>query len=168
LSKEELTGEELLALATAYARSWLAHDGLWFLAVESELGTEKAIELDRKAWADFAVIEAKRIMQARGIEPGGGLKALEEVLDHRMYAFVNEYESLWEDGTLMHRMIDCRVQSARRRKNLPDFPCKSVGIVEFGGIAKTVDERIKTECIACPPDRHPTEKFCAWRFTMKK
>ena len=51
-------------------------------------------------------------------------------------------------------MRDCRVQSARKRKGLPDFPCKSVGVVEYGEFAKTIDPRIRTRCIACPPDAH--------------
>ena len=66
------------------------------------------------------------------------------------------------------RMVDCRVQSARRRKNLPDFPCKSIGIVEYSEFARMVDPRIETRCIACPPDPHPREYWCAWEFTLKQ
>jgi len=36
----------------------------------------------------------------------------------------------------------CRVQETRRRKGLPDFPCKTVGTVEFTTFAATVDRRI--------------------------
>ncbi|MEA3495043.1 MAG: DUF6125 family protein, partial [Bacteroidota bacterium] len=31
-----------------------------------------------------------------------------------------------------------------------------------------IDPRIKTECIACPPDKHPKEWFCAWKFILEK
>ena len=63
-------------------------------------------------------------------------------------------------------MVDCRVQSARKRKGLDDFPCKSVGIEEYSGFARTIDERIKTTCISCPPDDHPDDFFCAWEFVV--
>jgi len=39
-------------------------------------------------------------------------------------------------------------------------------IGQAGTIAGTIDSRIKTECIGCPPDKHPEEWFCAWRFSI--
>ena len=64
-------------------------------------------------------------------------------------------------------MDNCRVQSARMRKNLPDYPCKSAGLVEYARFAEGIDDRIQTECIGCPPDAHPESWFCAWKFTLK-
>jgi hypothetical protein len=64
-------------------------------------------------------------------------------------------------------MLDCRVQSARKRKGLPDFPCKPVGLVEYEWFAKTIDPRIETRCIYCPPDKHPEDVWCAWEFELK-
>ncbi|WP_369730633.1 DUF6125 family protein [Anaeromyxobacter sp. Fw109-5] len=32
--------------------------------------------------------------------------------------------------------------------------------------ARTVDPRIRTRCLACPPDDHPDELWCAWEFTI--
>ena len=66
----------------------------------------------------------------------------------------------------MFRMDDCRVQSARKRKNLPDYPCKSGGLVEYASFAETIDPRIRTECVGCPPDAHPAEWYCAWKFSL--
>jgi hypothetical protein len=59
----------------------------------------------------------------------------------------------------------CRVQETRRRKGLADFPCKSVGIVEFETFARTVDPRLSTTCVHCPPDA-PEGKYCAWEFCI--
>jgi hypothetical protein len=63
-------------------------------------------------------------------------------------------------------MNKCRVQFARNRKGLEDYPCKSGGTIEYTTFAQTIDPRIKTECIGCPPDPHPPEWFCAWRFRV--
>lgn len=150
------------------ARNWLAHDGLWFLAAEEVYGIEAAIRLDVRAWEQFTVIEARRIMQRHGIAPGGGLEALEKALGYRLYAYINRQEIVRVDGqTLLFRMNECRVQEARRRKGLADFPCKPVGLVEYEGFARTVDPRITTRCVACPPDPHPDEYWCAWEFRLE-
>lgn len=163
---EDIKGEELIALIKAYAKCWLAHDGCWFLSVEEDLGTEDAIKYDREAWRKFAPIEARRIMEARGIDAGGGLPALAEALRFRMYNWLNDQDVQLSENTLTFKMKGCRVQEARRRKGLPDFPCKTVGAVEFGEFSRAVDERIKTECIKCPPDELAEGEFCAWRFTV--
>ena len=107
------------------------------------------------------------MIEARGIEGGGGLPALAEALSFRMYSFVNKQEHELKDDLLIFRMLDCRVQSARRRKGLPDFPCKSVGIIEFSGFANAVDPRIATTCVACPPDDLAEDEFCTWAFRLE-
>jgi hypothetical protein len=163
-----LTKEELIDLLEDQAKNWLAHDGLWFQAVEKQYGMDKAIELDKEAWIRFTQIEAKRIMNRLGIEPGGGIQALKLALQYRLYARINE-QSLIEidDQTLRFEMNDCRVQSARKRKGLDDFPCKEVGIAEYTYFAYTIDPRIQTEVICCPPDPHPEDYYCAWQFTLE-
>ena len=165
----QLSKEELIAWLENAAKNWLAHDGLWFLAVEEAFGMEKAIELDAKAWERFTVIEARRIMKLRGIEPGGGIAALKEALQYRLYSLLNLQEIIdVDERTIIFRMNECRVQAARQRDGRPDFPCKPVGLVEYTNFARTIDPRFRTRCIACPPDPHPDEYWCAWEFTLSE
>ncbi len=162
-----LDKEQLVQLAMDDAKNWLAHDGLWFQAVESAHGMQAAIAADAAAWERFTAIEARRIMERRGIASGGGIPALLECLRHRMYARLNTQEVTEATATrAVFVMRECRVQAARKRKGLSDFPCKSVGIVEYAGFAKAIDPRIETRCLACPPDAHPEDAWCAWEFTM--
>lgn len=164
---EGLSKDELIRIILDDAKNWIAHDGLWFQAVERAHGMEAAIEADRAAWEKFTVLEAQRIMERLGIQPGGGIPALVECLKHRFYARLNLQDVVGvTDRKAIFRMRDCRVQSARKRKGLPDFPCKTVGLVEYAGFARAVDPRIQTRCIACPPDDHPEEFWCAWEFTL--
>ena len=161
----DLTKKELLGLLSDAAKNWLAHDGLWFLEVEQEAGIEKAMKLDRGAWEQFTVLEAKRIMERLNLKPGGGIPALVEALGFRLYAYINEQEiTEASDSRCLFSMKSCRVQATRKRKGLPDFPCKSVGIVEYSGFASTIDPRIQTRCLICPPDPHPLNVWCAWEF----
>ena len=163
----DLSRDDLEGMLRDAARNWLSHDGLWFLAVEERFGLEAAMELDGRAWEAFTAIEAKRIMERHDIEPGGGIEALARALGLRLYALINRQEIVEQtDRRLVFRMNECRVQAARRRKGLPDFPCKSVGLIEYRGFAHTIDPRIETRCLGCPPDPHPGDWHCAWEFII--
>jgi hypothetical protein len=164
---DELPRERLLALLKNFAKNWLAHDGLWFQAVERAHGMENAMELDAEAYARFSPIEARRIKDFLGLPERGGLEALETALEYRLYAVLNRQHSEFKEGALLFYMNDCRVQSARKRKGLPDFPCKEVGLVEYRTFAAEIDPRIQTECIACPPDEHPDDYYCGWKFWIE-
>ncbi len=165
---DNMTRAELLRALDMFAKNWLAHDGCWFLAAESKLGMDAAIELDTESWRKFARAEARRIMITFAIREKGGLPALERALSLRMYSIINEQHFEWSEDrkTLTFYMDVCRVQETRRTKGLADFPCKSVGKVEFDTFARTIDPRIRTRCLHCPPDA-PTEKYCAWQFTLE-
>ncbi len=166
---ENLSREELLAYAEDMAKNWLAHDGLWFQAVERKFGLEAAVEMDIEAWRGFTQIEAKRIMRRFRIPEGSGLEGVKKALKYRLAASVNQYEiSDEEDGSFVFKITKCRVQTARKRKGMEDFPCKSVGITEYVYFARTIDSRVKVECIACPPDSHPEEFWCGWRFFVEE
>lgn len=164
---ETMGREELLRALEMFAKNWLAHDGCWFLAAEEQFGIETAIDLDARSWARFAAVEARRIMATFDIPPHGGLPALEKALGLRLYGVVNAQCVEWSEDRQRLRffMDECRVQQARERKGLPAFPCKQVGLVEFETFAKTVDPRITTKCLRCPPDA-PEGQYCGWEFTL--
>ncbi|HVN18652.1 MAG TPA: DUF6125 family protein [Dongiaceae bacterium] len=166
---ESMSREELLRALEMFAKSWLAHDGSWFLAVEERFGTQTAIDLDARSWERFAAAEARRIMATFQIAEGGGLAALEKALKLRLYSVINPQHVEWsDDGKQLRFFMDvCRVQETRRRKHLPDFPCKEVGQVEFETFATTVDPRIRTVCLHCPPDASEGT-YCGWEFTMSE
>jgi len=164
---DELTRAQLIELMTNHAKNWLAHDGLWFQAVERRRGLDEAIEADTAAWDRFSPIEAKRIGRFLGLGERPGLDGLEQALRYRLYAVLNRQSAVREGDRLRFFMNECRVQTARKRRGLPDFPCKPVGLVEYTRFAETIDPRIRTRCIACPPDEHPEDYYCGWEFWIE-
>ncbi len=166
---KNLDRETLEIMLSDFAKNWLAHDGLWFQATEKSYGIEEAIKLDTEAWEKFTIVEARRIMKLHKISENSGLEGLKKALGFRLYAVLNEQVIGNEtDKSFEFFMVDCRVQSARCRKQLPLFPCKSVGLVEYEGFARTIDPRIKTECIGCPPDEQAgKDYFCGWKFFIE-
>lgn len=166
---QELPRETLEELLEKVSINWLANDGIWFQAVEKTHGMGDAKRCNDTAWTRFSPFEAARIKKMLGLPDRGGLPALKKALGLRLYAFINE-QSIEEvdSGSFIFRMNNCRVQAARKRRGLPDYPCKTGGIVEYTTFARTIDSRIRTECIGCPPDEHPEAWYCAWKFSMDK
>ncbi|CFX40305.1 Uncharacterized [Syntrophomonas zehnderi OL-4] len=164
----DLPREKLLELSGDIGKNWLAMDGLWFQAVEKTYGMNDAKRCNDSCWHRFSQVEARMIKNFLGLPAQAGLSGLKQALGFRMYARINEQSIIEESPTsIVFQMNDCRVQSARKRKGMADYPCKSAGLVEYSRFAWGIDERIRTECIGCPPDEHPAEWFCAWRFILE-
>jgi len=165
----EMEEEKIEALMGAIGKNWLVNDGLWFQAVEFDNGMNDAKRCNDSCWGQFSPYEASAIKKFLKLDDQCGLKGLKKALNFRMYAFVNE-QSIVDEGpeSFVFQMNNCRVQAARKRKRLDDYPCKSGGLVEYTYFARAIDKRIETECIGCPPDAHPEEWFCAWRFSIKE
>jgi hypothetical protein len=158
----------LVGMLEDQAKNWLAHDGLWFQTVERRFGMATAIDLDQEVWTQFARIEARRIMHRHEIPPRGGIVALAKALSFRLYAHLNRQSvHQLDDRTLRLEMNECRVQATRARKSLASFPCKTVGVAEYGNFAHAIDPRIRTRPIACPPDPRQDGFYCAWLFTVE-
>ena len=163
LSKEQLT-----ELITLYSKNWLAHDGVWFQSIEQKSGMDEAMFHDGRAWERFTVIEAKRIKEFLHLHEHPGLVGLQRALSLRFYAHINEATLEMSEGKLIYTMKKCRVQTARERKGMPYHPCKPVGVIEYGGFAKTIDDRIECRCLSCFPDVTDKECCCKWEFTLKE
>ena len=165
----DLPGDALEALLDSVAFNWLANDGVWFQAVEFKHGMNDAKRCNDSCWAHFSPFEAWSIRRFLGPDLPAGLEGLKQALNFRVYGRINR-QSFEDDGpdAFIFRMDECRVQSARKRKGLEDYPCKSAGLVEYAYFARAFDPRIRTECIGCPPDPHPDAWYCAWRFALEE
>ncbi|WP_320007981.1 DUF6125 family protein [Maridesulfovibrio sp.] len=154
-------------LGDALRSSWLAADGVWFQAIEKQAGMDAAKRVNDTCWSRFAPLEARRAKDILQLPENGGIEALKSALGIRMYAKLNKWEFVDQtDKTIVFRMKECRVQTARKRKGLDDYPCKSGGVTEYTTFAKEIDSRLRCECVGCPPDPHPEEWVCSWRFTL--
>jgi hypothetical protein len=161
---QEVVSQEL----TDAAKNWVAMDGLWFQAVEQVYGMDAALAMDRRVWEQFAVIEARRIKERLVLPDKGGMDALEIAFKNRLISLLNKLEILRPDEkTLIVTLKTCRVQAARKRKGMTEFPCRSIGLVEFPVFARTIDPRIITECLSCPPETLPRTPYCSWKFTLE-
>ena len=163
----EMDDEGLDSLTQALATNWLANDGVWFQEVEFSKGMFDAKRCNDSCWAQFSPFEAWSVKRLLDLPEQPGLEGLKKALQYRLYSTINKQSFEEESGTsFVFRMDECRVQVARKRKGLEDYPCKSGGLIEYTSFTETIDSRIKTECISCPPDPHPEGYYCAWKFFL--
>jgi len=165
----EMPTEKLEELKSRVAKNWLVNDGVWFQTIEFSEGMNEAKRCNDSCWAQFSPFEASSIKHLLGLESESGLDGLKRALGFRVYESINEQSIVEEtEESFIFQMNQCRVQNARKRKGLDDYPCKSGGMVEYSYFARAIDSRIQTECLGCPPDDHPPEWFCAWKFSLKQ
>ncbi len=163
----DMDDDKSIDLMKAIAKNWLVNDGVWFQAVEFDRGMNDAKRCNDSCWAQFSPYEANTIKTFLNLDENAPLENLKKALGFRMYSMINKQSIIKEDeNSFVFQMNECRVQLARKRKDLDDYPCKSGGLVEYTYFARAIDKRIKTECIGCPPDEHPEDWFCAWRFSI--
>ncbi len=165
---ESLSKDELIQLIGIYSKNWLAMDGVWFQSVESRYGMDEAMLHDAEAWRRFTVIEAKRIKEFLRLPKNAGTEGLEKALKLRFYANINEDRIVIDGNTLTYTAINCRVQTARKRKGMELHPCRSVGIIEYTGFAQVIDSRFTCECVSCYPEITDDACCCKWRFTLNE
>lgn len=164
---QNLSKEKLIELLEIYAKNLIALDGTWFQSIEGEDGMDAAVHHDIEAWRRFSVSEARRIKKFLGLRERPGIEGLSQALALRCQSAANVDEIVVDGNELVYRIVDCRVQNARERKGMGFHPCKSVGVVEYGVFASTIDDRIATACLSCYPDIEDNTCNCAWKFTLK-
>lgn len=163
---EALSKEQLIELVELCSKNLIAIDGTWFQSVEAECGMDVAMHHDERAWERFTVSEATRLKRFLGLPERAGLSGLEAALALKLNTLSSTAAVQREGDALVYRVVECRVQAARARKGMEFHPCKSVGLIEYAGFARAIDERITCECLSCFPDVADETCSCAWRFSI--
>jgi hypothetical protein len=121
----EMDRKNLISLIDAMATNWLASDGVWFQAVENNHDMYTSKRCNDTCWTRYSPLEASMIKSFLKLHEQGGLDGLEQALGLRLYARINQQTVQRSGNELVFHMVKCRVQEARKRKGLPDYPCKS-------------------------------------------
>ena len=139
-------------------------DGFWFLFVQERFDQAAAEGINERVWHKSAELAARDLVKRFGI--GKGLSGFVQGLRYFPWTILIGYDIEEREGEVLITVPRCAPQVARIARGLPEFSCKEMHRGEFGNFASVIDERIRVECLHAPPDPHPPERFCTWRFTM--
>jgi hypothetical protein len=165
---EGVPKEKLADFIFLHLRDMWAVDGLYYLGIEEEYGTEAATEIDRRVWEVMGKIEARRLKDLLEIK-GNDIPSMMKALQYSGWALdLEDKEIIVENDRGIIRNVKCRVQNTRLKKGLEEFGCKPVRWGFLKSFAKEFNPNIVVDCKVCPPDEHPDDLLCEWEFKIER
>jgi hypothetical protein len=164
---ETMPDRELLDFFFLQVRNLWRVDGLYFLGIEKKFGTEAAAEIDTSVWETMAAIEARSLQKTFQSPESPTVPQIVDLLRKSSWALDQPFKTIEITDECAILMVKrCRTQETRLSKDLTEFPCKNVRHGYLKNFARTLNRKVKVNCIVCPPDKHPEDSWCKWEFTL--
>lgn len=163
----DFDSEELLPYIEFMVDLFRKTDGFWFLGVEDAYGYDAAIKMNDRVWHRMGKIMTREIKEKFSIDEKG-LKGFVRVFRYSPWTMISEFDIEEKDEEVIISIPHCASQEARLKKGVGEYSCKEMHLGEFRNMIEEIDNDIEVECLFAPPDPHPDDLFCKWRFTMKK
>lgn len=162
---ENMPAEQLRRYIAFLLWHYRVLDSFWFIRVAEQFGQKAAEGINTAVWGKVSGMAAKDLIRRFELR-SGGLDGFVETLRLFPWCILVDYRIERSPGEVVITVPSCPTQTARLARGLDEYDCKEMHRQEFINFGRTIEPRLEVECIFAPPDPHPEEMFCKWRFFL--